>query len=81
MQVETAHQKSKYEKLNKYFTKRKTSKEESVVLDNSSYRDSSSIYEYENYYNEAGKISINYDSDSADDDKSSSSSIRIEDYN
>ena len=33
LQAEASHQKSKYEKLNKTFTKKKTSKEETVVLD------------------------------------------------
>ena len=75
MQAEAAHQKSKYEKLNKDFTKRKTSKEETVVIDDSSGSDSSSISESNHSSNETGKISIAYDSDSAENDEISSSYI------
>ena len=79
MQAETAHQKSKYEKLNKDFTKKKNSKEGTVVLDDTLDSISSSRSESENSPDEYGKTSIAYDSDSTGDDKSSSSSIVSED--
>ena len=75
LQAEAAHQKSKYEKLNKDFTKRKTSKEETVVLSDSLDIDFSSISESNHSSNETGKISIAYDSDSADNDEIISSYI------
>ena len=75
MQAEAAHQKSKYEKLNKAFTKRNTSKEETVKLADSSDRNYSSSSESKNSSPKTGKkkTSITYDSDSADDGKISSS--------
>ena len=81
MQAEAAHQKYKYEKINKAFTKRKTSKEETINLDESSDRNSSSRNEYKNPSPKTGKkkTSITYDSDSSDDGKISSSSTGSED--
>ena len=43
LQAQSAHQKSKYEKLNKYFAKKKTYKEETAILDYTSDSNSSSI--------------------------------------
>ena len=43
LQAEDAHQKSKYEKLNKAFTKKNTPKEETVILDDTLDSNSSSI--------------------------------------
>ena len=68
LQAEAAHQNSKYEKLNKYFTKRKTSKKETVILDDYSDSKSSSSTDSDNPSNEIGKTSIAYDSDSSDND-------------
>ena len=79
LQAEAAHQKSKYEKLNKDFTKRKTSKEDTVILDDSQDSKSSSRSESNHSSPETDKTSLTYDSDSADDDKISSSSISSED--
>ena len=81
MQVEAAHQKSKCENINKAFTKRKTSKEETVVLSDSYDSNSLSRSESNNSSPETGKTSIFYDSDSADDDEISSSSISSKDNN
>ena len=75
MQAEAAHQKSNYKKLNKAFTQRKNSKEDTIVLAKYSDRDSSSRSESNHSSNENGKPSIAYDSNSADDDKISSSYI------
>ena len=55
LQAEAAHQKSKYDNLNKAFTKSKTSKEDTVVLYNSSDSESSPSSESDNSSNEAGK--------------------------
>ena len=71
MQEEAAHQKSKYRNLNKTFTKRKTSKEETVVIADSLDGDSSSRSESNNSSNETGKNSIAYDSYYYDKDSSS----------
>ena len=57
----------------------KTSKEDTVVLDDSSVRNSSSRNKSNHSSKETGKTSIFYDSDSAYDDKISTSSISIED--
>ena len=75
MQVESAHQKSKYEKLNKAFTKKKTSKEETVILDISSDSDFSSSSESDNSPNETGEKDIACDLDYTDVDESGRSSI------
>ena len=56
MQAEAAHQKFKYEKLNKYFTKRRTSKEETVLIDEILDSDYVSSSESENESNETEKI-------------------------
>ena len=81
MQAEASHQEPKYEKLNKYFTKRKIAIEETVNLSDYSYSDSSSISESNNSSPENGKTSIAYDSNFADNDKISSSSVSSEDKN
>ena len=81
MQSEAAHQNSKYENLNKAFTKKKTSKEEMVVLYDASDSDSSSSGESDNSPDEYEKTSIAYDSDSAENDKRSSSSVGKEGNN
>ena len=83
MQEEGANQKSKYENLNKAFTKSKTSKEETVNIAYSSDSNSSSISESNSFSPQNGKkkISITYDSDSTDDGKISSSSTRINNSN
>ena len=78
------HQRSKYLKyknLNKYFAKKKTLKEETVILDGTLDRNSSSISEVHNYRDEYDKTSIAYDSESINDDKSSNSSIKSEEEN
>ena len=68
MQAESSHQKSKYEKLNKAFAKKKTSKEETVILDDTSDSDSLSSSDSDNSPDEDEKTSFAYDSDSADND-------------
>ena len=75
MQAEASHKKSKYEKLNKAFTKKKNSKEETVILYDISDRYSSSSSESDNSPDEYVKKSIAYDLDYANDDKISSSYI------
>ena len=58
LQAESAHQTFKYEKLNKAFTKSKTSKEDTVNISDSSDRNYSSSSEYNNSSIETRKISI-----------------------
>ena len=67
--------------MNKAFTKKKISKEETVVLDDTLDRYSSYISESDNPLDEYGKTSISYNSDYANNDKSSSSSISSEEKN
>ena len=69
LQAEASHQKSNYENLNKAFTKRKTYREETVNISDSSNINSSSSSESKFFSPKNGKkkISITYDSDSADD--------------
>ena len=81
MQAEAAHQKYRYEKLNKYFTKRKTSKYKTVNLADSSDRKSSSSSKFSIYSTKTGKTSIAYDSDSAGYVKISSSYTSSEENN
>ena len=52
MQAEAAHQSAKYKNLNKYFSKKKNSKEETVILYDASDSNSSSISEVDNSLNE-----------------------------
>ena len=76
-----AHQRAKYlkyKKLNKAFAKKKTRKEETVILDDTLDIDSSSIIEDQNSRDEDEEASITYDSELADNDKSSNSSINSE---
>ena len=77
------HKKSKYEKLNKAFTKRKTFKEETFNIYDSSDSNSSSRSESNNSFPGTGKkiTSITYDYDSADDVKISSSYTISKDIN
>ena len=75
---EAAHQRAKYLKyknISKDFTKKKTQKEETVVLDDTSDSNSSSISEDENSPDKDEKISTSYDLESAGNDKSNNSSI------
>ena len=67
--------------INKYFAKKKTFKEETVILYDTSDRNSSSISEADNSPDEYEKTSIAYDSESSDKDKSSSSFIISEENN
>ena len=62
-------------KLNKAFSKKKAPKEETVVLDDTLDRNSSSSSEADNYPDEDEKTSIAYDSYSADNDEISNSYI------
>ena len=68
MQAEAAHQNSKYQNLNKAFTKGNISREEIIILDDTPDRNSSLISEPHNSPDEYEKTSIAYDSDSTDDD-------------
>ena len=83
LQAEAAHQKFKYENLNKAFTKRKTYKEETINLADSSESNYSSSGEPKTPPPRTGKnkTSITYDSDSADVGKISSSSTSSGDRN
>ena len=69
MQAQAAHQKSKYENLNKDFANKKTYKEETVNLDDTPDSNYSSSIEDDNSPDEDEKTSIAYDSESDDDDK------------
>ena len=75
MQAEAAHQTAKYKKLNIAFAKKKTSKEETVILYDTLGKNSSSSSEADNFPDEDEKTSISYNSESADDAESISSSI------
>ena len=84
LEREASHQRAnylKYKKLNKAFAKKKTPKEDTFILDETSDCNSSSSNEADNSPEEDEKTSIAYDSDSTDDDESSSSSIGREDDN
>ena len=61
------HQRAKYKKKNKYFAKKKTSKEDTFILDDTSEINSSSISKADNYPEEYEKTSIAYNSYSSDD--------------
>ena len=81
MKIEAAHQRAKYlkyKKLNKAFAKKNTPKEETVVLDDTSDSDPSSISEDDNSTYEYDKTYIAYDSESSDNDESSNGSIGSE---
>ena len=68
----------KYKNLNKAFAKKKTPKEETVIIDDTSDINSSSSSEAYNSPDEDDKTSIAYDSESANNEKSSNSSIGSE---
>ena len=64
MEKKAAHQRAKYlnyKKLNKAFTKKKTHKEDTVILDETSDRNSSSSSKAHNYRDKDKEASINYD--------------------
>ena len=65
----------KYKKLNKAFAKKNTPKEQTVILDDTLDRNSSSISDAYNSCDEDEKHSIAYDSEFPDDDKNSNSYI------
>ena len=78
MEREADHQRAKYlkyRKPNKSFTKKKTPKEETLILDDTSDSDYSTSSYDDHSPDEDEKTSIAYDSDSADNDESSNSSI------
>ena len=79
MKAEAAHQRAKYKNLNKSLSKKKTPKEYTVILDDTSDRNSLSRSEADNFPDEDEKTSIAYDSVSTDDDKSIHSSVGRED--
>ena len=81
LEREVAHQRAKYlkyKKLNKVFSKNKTPKNETVILDDTSDSNYSSISQAENSLDKDNKYYIAYDSDSADDDEIINSSIGSE---
>ena len=82
MQAEAAHQKSKYENLNTAYTNKKTSKEDTLNIADSSDSNFSSRSESNNYSTKYGKKKtlITYNSGSTDDDKISSISISRYDF-
>ena len=76
LEREAAHQRAKYLKyknINKSFAKKNTSKEDDTS--NRNYLSRSEVY---NSRDEYEKASITYDSESADDEKISNSSISSE---
>ena len=75
LQAEAALERAKYKQLNKAFAKKKTPKEETVILDDTSDRNYSSSSEAENSPDEDEKTSIAYDSESADYNESRNISI------
>ena len=78
MDREAAHQTAKYlkyKKLNKALSKKKTPKEETIILDDTLDINSSSSSESNHSPDEYEKTSIAYDSESADDNKNSNRSI------
>ena len=79
LQEEATHQESKYENINKNFSKRKTSKEETFNIAYCSDGNSSSISEYNNSSPKIGnkKTSITYSSDSADYGKSTAVPLAV----
>ena len=81
LQAEAAHQTVKYDNLNKSFTKRNTSKEDTFNIADSSDINSSSSSDSNSSSPETGKLSITYDSYSSGYEKISSSSISSEDNN
>ena len=81
LEKEFTHQRDKYlkyKKLNKAFAKKRTRKENTVVLDDTSDRDLSSSSEEENSPDEGGENSMTYDSESGGSDKSSNSATNTE---
>ena len=81
LQSDSAHQKSKYENINKPFTKSNNFTEETVNLDDSSDRNSLFSSDSNNSSQKIGKPSIDNDSDSSDNGEISSSSTSSEDNN
>ena len=84
LEKEAAHQRAKYlryKNLKKAFAKKKTLKEETVILDDTSDSDYSSSSEAHNSRDEEKKASITYDLESSNNDKSSNRSIDIKENN
>ena len=71
----------KYKNPNKAFAKKNTRKEETVIIDDTLHRDSSSSSGAHNLRDEDDKTSIAYNSDSVNDYESSNSSIDREEDN
>ena len=72
LEKEAAHQRAKYlkyKKLNKAFSKKKTSKEETFIIDDTLDSESSSSNEAHNSRDEDNKTSIAYDSMLGNNDK------------
>ena len=65
----------KYKQLNKAFAKKKTPKEETIILDDTLDRNSSSSSEADNCSDEYEKTSIAYNLESVDNDERSNISI------
>ena len=78
--TKAAQQRAQNKKLNKSFAKKKTSKEETVIQDDTLDSNYSSRSEDDNPLEEDNKTSIAYDSYYADDEKISSRSIGSEEY-
>ena len=78
LEKEASHQRAKYlkyKKLNKSFTKKNTRKEETVIIDDTSDSNLYSSSEAQNSCDEDEEAFIAYDSESANDDETSNSSI------
>ena len=73
------HQRAKYKNLNKSLSNKKTSKEETFIIDGTLYSNSSSSSEADDSPDEYEKTSIAYNSESGDYEESGSSSIGSED--
>ena len=81
LEKEASHQRAKYLKYknrNKDFAEKKTPKEENIIIDDTLDSKSSSISEADNYPDKDEKNSIAYNSESADNEKSSNISIGSE---
>ena len=79
MEKEAFHHRAKYlkyKKLNKAFAKKKTRKEDTFILNDTSGSNSSSSSEAQNSRDENEEASIAYGSELGSDDKSSNISIK-----
>ena len=84
LEKEDSHQRAKYlkyKKLNKALAKKKTRKEDTVIIDDTSDSDSCSSSEAHNSRDKEEKTSIAYDSELGNDKEIRNSSIDSEEDN